>query len=92
VSGITDVLFEVEPPNLFRDSLVEQTLAVSTMKQVLKRPQCAKYAAEFLADVRKAMTKAEEVVKSPVGESPIDEKFDLRRRVRLRMEIWRFLL
>ena len=90
--GTTDVLFEVEPPNLFRDPLVEQRLAANTVKRITKHAQGTEKASELVRKVREAMTKAEEVVKPTGGESPLDEKFDLKRKARLRMEIWKSLL
>lgn len=97
-TGTTDVLFEVEPPNLFRDPIVEMTLAADTVKRIMKQRQGEERWSGLEKMVREKMTRAEEVLKSSEGikfserVSPIDEKYDLRRKMKMRLEIWRGLV
>lgn len=90
--GTTDVLFEVEPPNLFRDPLVEMSLAANTVKRLMKQPGGRGRVSALLASARERLTRADEAVKHLEVKSPIDEKFDLLRKTRLRMDIWSSVL
>ncbi len=77
-----DVLFEVEPPNLFRDPLVDMALAA---RNVILHREVFEGDDRWTEAVR-MKDQAQGVVGT--GYSPIDERFDLARKIKKRLEIW----
>jgi hypothetical protein len=86
-SGKGEILFEVEPPNLFRDSLVDLELALqAAISSGLPL-------ASIVAGLRSQKAAAQQCLDALHQESsPIDAKYDLERRMRQRLDLWNRVL
>ncbi|ORY34822.1 putative death-receptor fusion protein-domain-containing protein [Naematelia encephala] len=82
----TDVLFEVEPPNLFRDPLADASFAA-----FLLRNQAKDISVERQGILEKLDRQAESVADKPKS-SPIEDAFEARRVLSERIAIHRHLL
>lgn len=80
------MLFEVEPPNLFQDSLVDLTLAC---REMVKR-DIVNLTPEQQTQLEGQISLGEKMVE---GEeySPIVIKYDLKRKMRQRLNAWKSL-
>lgn len=86
-SSATEVLFEVEPPNLFRDSSVDLRLAAKVVEALCG--DCD----DLIGMIRQQTTHAEGALREMrAGEAEgglIDGRYDAMRRIMRRVEIWR---
>jgi hypothetical protein len=86
LSSSTEVLFEVEPPNLFRDPSVDLRLAAKVIRDL--PADCA----QVVEAIRGQMQEAEQVLcdfdQDEVSGGLIDGRYDARRRIERRVEIW----
>ena len=81
-----DVLFEVEPSNLFRDPLISITHA----SRVIRNQRTMFNEPANIWILRAALASAEAVIGEKL--SPIEENFELTARIRRRAQVWKTLL
>ena len=86
-SNSTEVLFEVEPPNLFRDSSADLELASEVIRNL--HADCG----ALLAVMRLQMEEAEQAMRdleeTDFSGGLIDGRYDARRRIMRRLDVWR---
>ena len=80
----SDILFETEPPNLFRNSLVDVSLAAQVLAGLSKDESASDSRIRAVHIMRK---RAQERLQQGQGVSPIDEKFLVRRKLVIRSEL-----